>query len=202
MTLSPRGTHANLGVPGTGVSWRGRIDGGTGRNGPAAKRTASAVACTPTPPHAASDDAGKTELDSALTMARMRRPFGDAFAAAQDRVDLPSIAPVRKQNLILEGRIGRGQFLLLFLVLAGLAFLMTTLWDNYPREVSDGVMTLGMLAIAALGLLLVACRSRAAGLPPWVTFLGIAVFAYPMPWVPVVILGLLLILPNETRTDP
>lgn len=200
MTLSPRGTHANLGLPGTGVSWRGRVDGGTGRNGSAAKRAAAAVAHTMPPPHAASDDAGKTALDSALMMARFRRPFGDAFASALGRVDLPATAPVRKQNLVLEGRIGRGHFLLLFLILTGVAFLISTLWESNPREAVAAVLRLSMLAIAALGLLLVACRSRAAGIPPWVTFLGIAVFAYPIPWILILILGVLLIWPNDTRT--
>jgi len=198
VTLSRRGTYANVGMPGTGISWRGRIDGGKGRKG-TGTRQAAAVSAAPLPVNTAPvETAGKAALDAALAKAHLRRPFTDALSSATVNPDVP----IPKGNVVLEGRIGRGRFLGFALILVGLLLSLVWLQDTYPRTVPQNVFLLGTLAIGAVAALVIALRSRAAGVAPWITFFGIGFAAYLGPWGLALILGALVLAPGRERAAP
>lgn len=74
MTLSRRGTYANLGLPGTGLSWRGRIDGGKGRQRASAEEPAVAKAAQ-TKGTTKAIGPGRSALDAAVRKAKARVPY-------------------------------------------------------------------------------------------------------------------------------
>jgi hypothetical protein len=74
MTLSRRGTYANLGLPGTGLSWRGRIDGGKGRQRASAEGPSVSKA-TQTKGTTMASRTGASALDAALRKAKARFPY-------------------------------------------------------------------------------------------------------------------------------
>lgn len=82
MTLSRRGTYANLGLPGTGLSWRGRLDGGKGRQAPSAQKTAIAKTIQ-TNWVTEAPDSGASALNAARRKAKARVPYsGQGFVGA------------------------------------------------------------------------------------------------------------------------
>jgi hypothetical protein len=181
VTFSRGGSYANLGLPGTGLSWRGRIDGGRGRVGSIARQkspTASTGSASPAQPV---ENPGKEALEAAIGQARARRPFRDTFDAAQDKSVPQTASRGTNANLILEGRIGRSQFLVGALGLSGLLFLLALLRDTFPRGLAGDAFFVAALALGLASALLVACRSRAAGVPPWITFLAIGSTALMAP---------------------
>lgn len=198
MTLSRRGIYSNVGLPGTGLSWRGRIDGGKGRKGKSAGRVVARGEPHQAVKTAPVETTGQAALDGALVRAHRRRPFTDALAVSAADSDVP----LTRGNLILDGRIGRGRFVGLALILLGLLFSLVWLQDKSPRNASEDVLFPGVLVIGAVAAIVIALRSRAAGVAPWVTFLGIGLAACLAPWGLALILGALILVPGREKAAP
>lgn len=190
VTFSRRGTHANLGLPGTGLSWRGRIDGGAGRRPAGARRKAPTNTPETGPWGPVAEGAGQAALTAALDRARSRRPYCDGLAGMADAAVARAVPLVPTGD---KGRIGRGRFLIGFLGLSVLVFVLFWLRGDDPQGLSGSAFLPGVLALVAALAVLVARRSRAAGVPPWVVFLGIGLAAWLMPGLlAIILLGLLL----------
>lgn len=86
-----------------------------------------------------------------------------------------------------------------FMALSGLAIYLAEMRRNHPRDVTDVTFTLGMLALGVIGLVLITRRSRAVGVPPWVTLFGIVLAAYLAPVLAAIIMAGLLIAPGKAR---
>lgn len=138
---------------------------------------------------------GKTAFDAALTRAHHRQPFTDALSSNSTT----SVISEPKVNLVLDGRVGRARFLAFGLILTGLLVSVAWLQSKYPRQVSDDAFLLAGLVICAVGALVIALRSRAAGVPPWVTFLGMGCAGYFAPWGIALIVGALLLMPSTEK---
>lgn len=199
VTFSRRGTYANLGLPGTGMSWRGRIDGGHGRSEKLRQKKPSDLATKTFASATPAETAGETALASALSHARMRRPYCNGLVEPQE-TSVPSNPHPAQANLLLEGRIDRSQFLVGSIGLSGSLFFLAWLRDTYPSDFSADGFLLGMLVLAAVAAFLVACRSRSAGFPPVLALVSMGAAAWLMPTLlPLMLLALLVAPKRQSR---
>jgi len=199
LTLSRRGPYANLGLPGSGLSWQGRIGGGSGRSATRASGkavlTESGTASSAKP----LEDAGETALKAALDRAQARTPFRSSFDTAPDTLVRYPPALAEKGDTILEGRIGRGGFVVGCLTLMGLLYMLALLHDSPARVLSADAFGIGVLALGAAAVVLIGCRSRSAGVPASLTILGIGLTAWIAPQILVFFLLALLVFPARNH---
>lgn len=192
MTLSRRGTYANLGVPGTGLSWRGRIDGGKGRSD---KRVASNAP----KPRAVAPTSGTDALDRAHMLADQRSGVRDGFQASNRTLDgdLLVVGPTAPRQS--RARFGRLRFGVIALLLGAAAF--GALWAHDagpgPGAFSDDALLVSLLILGGAAAFVIAARSRDIGITPWVTFAGIGLALWLFPMALVLVCAGLLFLPTE-----